>query len=95
MRSAPAEAMANLPPMLVMTAGLDPLRDEGEAFVAKAQDAGVQAELVRFPLTIHGFFGRTVTNGACGVRHAAQWFQRTCRPTKSAGDDKAATEEEP
>lgn len=75
---APAEALGALPPMLLMTAGLDPLRDEGEAFAARAQEAGVEVELVRYERTIHGFFGRVVTNGNCGVQHAARWFDRIC-----------------
>lgn len=75
---APFETLGALPPMLLMTAGLDPLRDEGEAFAARAQEAGVPVELVRYEQTIHGFFGRVVTNGNCGVMHAAQWFDRVC-----------------
>lgn len=75
---APQEVFDDMPPMLVMTAGLDPLRDEGEAFVDRAREMGASVELKRFEHTIHGFFGRLVTGGAGGIIHAAEWLERTC-----------------
>jgi len=75
---APQEVFDDMPPMLVMTAGLDPLRDEGEAFVDRAREMGANVELMRFEHTIHGFFGRLVTGGAGGIVHAAEWLERTC-----------------
>lgn len=75
---APQEVFDDMPPMLVMTAGLDPLRDEGEAFVDRAREMGMNVELKRFEHTIHGFFGRFVTGGAGGIVHAAEWLERTC-----------------
>lgn len=63
----PAEAsdLDGLPPALVVTAGFDPLRDEGENFAARLQDAGVKCECVRYEGVTHGFvlFGTVLDEG--------------------------------
>ena len=48
---------AGMPATLVVTAGLDPLRDQGRAYAAKAVAAGVPTTYREFPGTIHGFLG--------------------------------------
>ena len=45
-----------LAPALVVTAGFDPLRDEGEAWARLVAEAGVEVQMVRYPEQVHGFF---------------------------------------
>ena len=46
---------STLAPALVLTAGFDPLRDDGRRYVDALQQAGVEADLLEFPGQIHGF----------------------------------------
>lgn len=47
--------LAGLPPTLVTTAGLDPIRDQGRAFAAACATAGVDVAYQECAGTIHGF----------------------------------------
>ena len=47
--------LSNLPPALVLTAGFDPLRDEGAAYARRLTESGNEASHVCFERQIHGF----------------------------------------
>ncbi len=49
------DALAGSPPTLVVTAELDPLRDEGEAYGARLRALGVETTVARYDGMFHGF----------------------------------------
>ena len=50
-----AEDLAGLPPAFVLTAGFDPLTDEGQAYAARLREAGVDVHDRPWPGQFHGF----------------------------------------
>ena len=50
------EHLEKLPPVYLITAQFDPLRDEGEAFAKQLSAAGVDCTFRRYDGVIHGFF---------------------------------------
>jgi acetyl esterase len=62
---------AGLPPTFVMTAQLDPIRDQGRAYAARCAEAGVETIYLEFAGTVHGFL-----NLRKGIPSAQEDFAR-------------------
>jgi acetyl esterase len=51
-----ARDLTGAPPALVVTAGFDPLQDEGRDYAERLRAAGVKATLTHYPTLVHDFY---------------------------------------
>jgi acetyl esterase len=78
-RASPAHAstLSGLPPAYVLTAGADPLRDEGDEYARRLKDAGVAVTHRTFPGQFHGFFtmGKLLQQANVAVSEIGAWLR--------------------
>ncbi len=74
-----AEDLSGLPPAYILTAEFDPLRDEGEAYAKKLDDAGTPVRCVRYNGLIHPFWS---LGGVIDATHEA--YRETADALKKA-----------
>ena len=78
-RGSPLRAadLKGLPPAIVVTAGADPLRDEGDEYARKLEAAGVKVTHRNWPGQFHGFFtmGKVIPEANAMVAEVCAWLK--------------------
>ena len=69
--------LTGMPPTLVITAGYDPLRDEGQAFADRLSQDGVSVQHTCYTDMIHGFvsFSGGLKQGMAAMKEAARFLK--------------------
>lgn len=77
-----ATDLVGLSPAVVLTAEHDPLRDEGEAYAERLEQAGVPVQHRRFDGQMHGFFTmiNVLPGSAAGIDYVVEAVERHLSP---------------
>lgn len=72
-----ADNLAGLPPAFVLTAGADPLRDEGDEYARRLEEAGVTVTYQTYPGQFHGFItmGKILPKANAALREIGDWLK--------------------
>ena len=80
LRASPAlaEDLSGLAPAILVTAGFDPLRDEGRAYGDRLSEAGVEVVYREYPGQIHAFVSLTkaIPQGMACTLEIADYLRR-------------------
>jgi acetyl esterase len=73
-----AKSLARLPPAFVITAGFDPLVDEGKEYAERMQKEGVAVEYKNYPDMVHGFItmGRVLDTANAALADCARALKK-------------------
>ena len=73
-----SDNLSNLPKTLIISAGLDPLQEEGYLFYEKLLNQNVKAEIEIYHQTIHGFlwFENILDSGKDALNKISQFLQK-------------------
>lgn len=70
--------LKQLPPAYVLTAGADPLRDEGDEYAKRLESAGVPVTWKTYPGQFHGFItmGKLLTKANGALKEMGDWLKK-------------------
>jgi acetyl esterase len=76
-----APSLAGQPPSMIVTAGFDPLRDEGRDYADRLRAAGVEVVYREYPGQIHAFVSLTkaIPQGLACTLETAEYLRRQLR----------------
>jgi acetyl esterase len=76
-----APSLAGQPPAMIVTAGFDPLRDEGQAYADRLRQAGVEVVHREYPGQIHAFvfLTKAIPQGMACTLEIAEYLRKRLR----------------